>query len=87
MTLFGLGVSKAARTELVSLQINYDECHPSRGMENIFTKALDDAEEDEKAVVINTFERATSSCASKGTEDECEVHAPSDYTGVTCVWS
>ena len=38
------GVSKAAQEELAAMQIRYSDCHPSRGMENTFTKALDDAE-------------------------------------------
>jgi hypothetical protein len=88
MSLFGLGISKVARTELAGLQIDYDECHPSRGMERLFLKALDDAEdESEEAVVLNQFENAMSSCASQNTQDSCVTHIPSEYTGVSCAWS
>ena len=86
MSAFGLGISKVARTELAALKLDYKQCHPSRGMERIFTKALDDAEtEQDKAVVINQFENAMSSCGTQD-EDTCEGHTPSEYTGVTCSW-
>jgi len=86
MSLFGLGISKAARTELASLKLDYGQCHPSRGMESLFTNALDDAEDEAaKAEVTNQFERAISSCKSQ-TQDTCDAHTPADYSGVTCVW-
>jgi len=86
MALFGIGISKAARTELAALKLDYGQCHPSRGMESIFMNELDDTEEEiAKAEVTNKFERAISSCKSQS-EDLCESHTPSDYTGVTCVW-
>ncbi len=86
MRIFGLGVSKVARTELAALRLDYEQCYPSRGMERIFIKALDNAEtEQDKAVVINQFENAMSSCGAQ-TQDSCEGHTPSEYTGVTCSW-
>ena len=87
MAMFGVGVSKAARTELAALQLDYGKCRPSRGMESLFMGALDDAEDSvAKAEATNKFERAISSCKSQ-TEDNCEGHTPQDYTGVTCVLS
>ena len=83
---FVLGVSKAARTELATMQLDYDTCHPSGGMERIFLNALDDAEDETaKAEAINQFDRAISSCGAQS-EDLCEGHTPSDYTGMTCAW-
>jgi len=85
MSIFGIGVSKAARTELAELKLDYRQCHPSRGMENLFTKALDDAQDEAaKATAINQFESAISSCGAQN-EDNCEGYTPSEYTGVTCV--
>ena len=87
MARFGIGISKAARTELAALKLDYDTCHPSRGMESIFTKALDDAEDvSAKATVTNQFETAISSCGTQSDRDNCVAHTPSDYTGVTCAW-
>ncbi len=87
MAMFGIGISKAARTELAALKLDYGQCHPSRGMESIFMNTLDDAEDElEKAEMTNNFERAISSCKSQ-TEDTCEGHTPEDYTGVTCILS
>lgn len=87
MALFGVGVSKAARTELATLQLDYGQCRPSRGMESLFMGALDDAEDNvAKAEVTNKFERAISSCKAQ-TTDSCESYTPEDYTGVTCVLS
>ncbi len=86
MALFGLGVSKAARTELVTMKLDYEQCHPSRGMENIFLTTLNKAEEAEKGIVINAFERAISSCASQRNKDGCETHITAEYEGITCSW-
>jgi len=83
---FTLGVSKAAKTELVTMQLDYDTCHPSRSMERTFLSALDGAEDEtEKAEIINQFDRAISSCGAQN-QDICESHTPSDYTGMTCTW-
>jgi hypothetical protein len=87
MTLFGIGISKAARTELAALKLDYKQCHPSGGMERIFMNALDDAEDEAaKAVVTNQFETAISSCGAQTNQDSCVTHTPSEYTGVTCAW-
>ena len=86
MASFGIGISRAAKAELATMKLDYSTCHPSRGMESIFMSALDDAEDEvSKAEITNKFERAISSCRSQS-EDLCESHTPSDYTGVTCVW-
>ena len=87
MARFGIGISKAARTELAALKLDYKQCHPSRGMENIFMNALDDAEDEAaKATVTNQFETAISSCGTQPDQDSCLAHTPSTYTGVTCTW-
>ena len=85
MASFGLGINKAAKAELVTLKLDYGECHPSRGIENNFLSALNKAEEDEKAVIINSFERAISSCAAQS-EANCEGYSPAEYEGITCSW-
>jgi len=86
MASFGLGISRAAKSELATMRLDYGTCHPSRGMENNFLAALDDADEGEKSVVINSFERAISSCASQGNQDSCETHITAEYEGLTCAW-
>jgi len=86
MASFGIGISRAAKAELATLKLDYAECHPSRGMENRFLTALNKAEEAEKGLVINAFERAISSCAAQGDEDSCETHFTAEYEGITCTW-
>lgn len=85
MASFGLGISRAAKAELVTLKLDYGECHPSRGMENNFLSALDKAEENEKGAIINIFESAVSSCAAQS-EVSCGGYSPIGYEGITCSW-
>ncbi|MBW2966160.1 hypothetical protein KY342_03585 [Candidatus Woesearchaeota archaeon] len=86
MASFGIGISRAAKAELATLKLDYSTCHPSRGMETRFLADLDKADEGNRAVVINSFERAISSCASQGNEDSCETHFTGEYEDLTCAW-
>ncbi|MFC1686854.1 hypothetical protein ACFL0E_00670 [Nanoarchaeota archaeon] len=77
--IFGEGVKKAGETELITMKINYGDCHPTSAKEVSFTTAINQAtSEAAKETARNTLKADISACKAYTSQTTC--------TGAGCSW-